>query len=174
MLRTSKFKGGGKLALAILAVVLVVGLAGAQGDGESPDCFDAQSWYDKGCSNDVSCPPSGWTGCSSFGFTAGCTGTYVLTAWVGCTSANCEHCQSCVVIYDDATAIAHCVSGGDPNNLCSATCSVSLTQSHPYRAVVCLSRNPNLPQEDCSANCGATWSNCLAWGCIRYSTTACP
>ncbi len=159
-----------KYVLTLLAIVALIGTAWAQGDGDSPNCNYAKSWSDRDCSNDVNCPPSGTTGCSHYDFTAGCTGTYALRAWTACTTANCEHCQSCVVIYDDTFELAHCVSNGAT---CSANCTVNLIQGHPYRAVVCLSVNPNLG-ENCSESCGAAWSDCLAWGCIRYGTTTCP
>ena len=174
MFEKLKFKGGGKLALALLALLVVsfCGLTWAQSGGESPNCFDAQSWYDKGCSENTTCPLSGTTQCSVYNFTAECGGTYILTAWTACPVTNCFHCQSCVTIFDGGSEVAHCVSSLCAQQECLATCSVSLTQDYGYQAVVCLSRCPS--DQSCSLACGAQGAECAAWGCIRYGTTACP
>ena len=157
---------GATFALAVLVAVTVIGLAWAQGGGDTPDCYDLVTGTDTGCSPNHACDNT--TGCTSTAFTAGCSGTYLFDVWTTCTGGvSCSGCRACAMVYKDGQQVGgHCFAFHCADNQCYFTCSVNLDAGIEYQLWVCLDACPNY--SDCS-KCGAA---CTAHACLRLGQTA--
>jgi hypothetical protein len=149
-------------------LIMVLGLSSALwAQGEQPDCGESRTFEDKGCSNDPNCPPDSWTSCTSYHFTAGCTGNYNVDCWTTCPDHDCNHCRVCFAI-SDPTFLTICTTNNCQNN-CTSTdpFTVYLISGQTYTVRVCLSICQD--QADCSYCPG---SECYAYGCLRIGQTA--
>jgi hypothetical protein len=164
------FQGGHTMKVTLLAVALVTVSTVLWAQGEQPDCSETRTFTDKGCSAETGCPPTGG-GCTGYDFTPACSGNYILDVWTTCGGTFCQHCMSCVTVWDGFTQLAACTSDSCQYSDCNHQCGgVSLTSGHTYTVKVCLSRCPG-SDADCTA-CGAEASRCEAWGCLRLGRTA--
>lgn len=130
----------------------------------------------------VSCNAVSIGNCVSGTFSAPCTGTYTLAAFVACAGAGCEYCISCVKLYEVTSGglellVATLDSRGSANGACDnttncqQTTSVSLTSNLRYKLYVCKTSCPTSLDIGCGERCSAT---CTAKGCLGIGTGICP
>jgi hypothetical protein len=145
----------------------------AQGDGDSPLCYQVVSTFDSTCNNftnDCSIDH----GCNGiFDFQASCT-DYDMDAWVTPTNTTIPHnCHVCVWV----------TLQSDPGGLRFGECDLDVCSEHSttktctgaanliigtwYRLHVCLSHC--LSVTTCADNC----IGCKGHGCIRHASQTC-
>jgi hypothetical protein len=138
------------------------------GQGESPLCTDRVTGTDTGCTGPHNCVSQ--DGCTSYNFTAACTGTYFIDAWVtDCTTnSSCKNCGSCVNIYKSGEWRANCHTSACPNGCeykCDGQSGVNLLAGTQYTMTVCLIQ--------CGGGeCSTCGQGCVAHGCVRYGQAA--
>ncbi len=155
----------------------------------NPEIFAQCNWgyslADQSCNDpEVNTPCDNVTiaNCTRGAFSAPCTGTFALAAWVACAGSGCEHCISCVKVYEILSSgleipIASIDSRGSAHGACdnTTTCqqstTVGLTANTRYAIYVCKTSCPTHLDIGCSDQCGA---NCTAKGCLGIGTASCP
>ena len=149
-----------KLMLVSIMVLLLSTalLAQGEGGGEDDPCSDFISGTDTGCMNQ-NCNST--NGCTSYTFTAACSGIYNFDVWTTCTSGNCYSCRACAMVYKDGQLVgsnchaANCMP--DAGKQCTYHCTITLAADIEYQLWVCLEHCPfdGNNCDDCDASCTA-------------------
>ena len=154
-----------KIVLAAVLMLSMSTVLWAQGEVPDAPCIgQTVTGTDTGCES-ANCPND--NSCTTYTFTAACTGTYYFDAWTTCTHGGCYECRSCATVYKvsgDYIGNCHSLNCSLPAKQCYYTCTVQLEQGTQYNLVVCLE---HCPDSDCD-QCGA---DCTAHGCLRTRTS---
>lgn len=140
--------------------------------GNSYACADCVCARDNTCSN-VACGTNPTANCTRVEFEPVCNGTYTFYVETNCSGENCGGCQACASVWKIVSGVetlaATCETNGCNVNVCTQSCSVSLSPGSTYVLYVCKvpCAGPAEDCEDCKVNCEAV-------GCVSYGVTSQP